>query len=354
MNKLYTLSEDDVRILRGLVDRERNRVQNTQGRTLLDQPPLASNGQFVALVPTTIAGRSSLTISGVECTIYQRVEDALIDAGFERTVYNLDTDAVAENSFVLIRQDNWGTWWTDGSPLSPVGTGTGDGGGGASGDIWSTLTNGIMVNADQGGYGIKTLWENLSFTNTGWEVRSELGNQYTRQQFDRMIVDSDYTNPLEDYSEMLYNGYKIHCPSNSNMHLVNKSIGNGTYTVTISTTGGEIFGEILDITRNSHRLSGGDFYYDALEWNSGTSYVTNDRANITDATTGLIQQYRATANNSNDEPPSANWVATAMCPNYAHNVTEGFVVVRKHGVTMTLAQAISDGCKVIGGIITPP
>lgn len=123
---LYTLSADDIQLLQGLLERERASVRNTRGRTLLEAPPPNGRGQMVAKVPISgIPARSSLTVGTAECVIYRQVDGLLEDAGFTRVVYNLDTEEVPENSYVLIKQDNWGTWWTDGSPLSDVGTGGG-------------------------------------------------------------------------------------------------------------------------------------------------------------------------------------------------------------------------------------
>lgn len=112
MTKLITLTEADVRVLKGLVEQQRNYQRNTAGRTLEATQPTAASQMYVAMAPVGgIAGRVGFTVSGASCAIYQQVAGILISAGFSRTVYNLSTIRIGREAVVSVTQDNYGGWW---------------------------------------------------------------------------------------------------------------------------------------------------------------------------------------------------------------------------------------------------
>lgn len=119
--KLITLSENDVKVLKELVTNDRERLRNTQGRTLLDQEEQGRRS-FIAKSPVGgIAARVGAVVSTADCSIYQRTSDGLVDTGFDKPVYNLLDSVIAGNTYFAVEQDPWGTWWA--LPTSAGGSG---------------------------------------------------------------------------------------------------------------------------------------------------------------------------------------------------------------------------------------
>lgn len=119
-DKIIGLSENDVKVLKELIATVRSQPVNTPGRTLEKQPPDTISSSYLALATGGIPARSGTTPGNATCRIYQKVGSVVVDAGFDRVVYNAG-DAVASGAYALVKQDNWGVYWTkESSGSSPL------------------------------------------------------------------------------------------------------------------------------------------------------------------------------------------------------------------------------------------
>lgn len=65
--------------------------------------------------PGGIAGRTGVVPASAECDIYQLiVSDLTITTGLTQPVYNLATDSIDGDSFVVIARDKYGRWYVTG------------------------------------------------------------------------------------------------------------------------------------------------------------------------------------------------------------------------------------------------
>lgn len=130
----YTVTAEEAAILRRLVERERNRLDNPSNRPHVPLPILASPEVLIALAPEggipalgdeavpelgftgTGSGLGDLfEPSAVECDIYRIVLDDFGVAQLDKVwitalVYNLSGSAIAEGSWVVVLQDRFGCW----------------------------------------------------------------------------------------------------------------------------------------------------------------------------------------------------------------------------------------------------
>lgn len=151
MEYIKFLSDDDIVILKLLLKKERERIQNTTNRPG-DKPDVAQTPEtFVALIPDTgISALNDLPGTGsgtgtwselgkgdipgaTECSIYRLLpaangDDPYLSKAFTelKVVYNL-FDAITHRTWAIVTKDKWGTWWV-------VSTGEGTGASGASAD----------------------------------------------------------------------------------------------------------------------------------------------------------------------------------------------------------------------------
>lgn len=127
----YVLSESDVKVLRWLVQRERGRKVNTTGRPdttdPLWQPPEvyvartpASGIAALVEAPGTGSGTGAVadTINFRECDIYRMIVNTTLGTevldrvpSLTKDVYNLSTEAVPGNAWVLAIRDKFGVWY---------------------------------------------------------------------------------------------------------------------------------------------------------------------------------------------------------------------------------------------------
>ena len=129
MTKLITLTDADVRVLKGLVEQNRNRQRNTAGRTLETDQPSDLSQAYLAKAPSTgIAARVGLNVRKATCRVYQRVDLTLVDTGFDRVVYNASDTPITADALFSSWQDAWGTYWASdpasGDAGGEIGTGT--------------------------------------------------------------------------------------------------------------------------------------------------------------------------------------------------------------------------------------
>lgn len=114
MTKLITLTDADVRVLKGLVEQQRVRQRNTAGRTFVDDQPSELTQAYMAKAPAAgIAARVGLNVSKATCRVYQRVDTGLVDTGFDRVVYNASDTAITGDALFGSWQDAWGTYWAN-------------------------------------------------------------------------------------------------------------------------------------------------------------------------------------------------------------------------------------------------
>lgn len=124
--RIIGLTEQDVKVLKDLIASVRGRPLNTQGRTFVDDPPDTAASSYIIKTPSAgIPARAGAGVSAATCRVYQRVDSDLVDAGFDRTVYNATGAVIDGNIYTTATRDPWGTLWAD----DVAGTGTTSGGG---------------------------------------------------------------------------------------------------------------------------------------------------------------------------------------------------------------------------------
>lgn len=117
MTEYFLPDEEDARVLRILIEREKKR---NQGRGAILEQDVVPTAQAVYIaripgggidglsVPETGTGDVSL-ISSADCSIYQIVEGELIDMEFTEEVFNLSPSKLY-GGYNLITQDSYGAW----------------------------------------------------------------------------------------------------------------------------------------------------------------------------------------------------------------------------------------------------
>ena len=127
--KARTLSDDDLRILQGIIDREKRQIVNSPPMHVTERWDSGEDHQapetYVAY-PKTSAGipaRSGDEPGEAECDIYAIYGSppTLVAVGRSQTVYNLQT-SVLDQVYIPISRDKYGKW------LVLVGGGGGGGG----------------------------------------------------------------------------------------------------------------------------------------------------------------------------------------------------------------------------------
>lgn len=141
----YVLSELDVATLREMLGEFRNRRQSNSAPTPEAQdawPPTV----YVAKTPSGgiagLSGTADGAPSSAVCPVYQLasvsgVQELLPMTGFDQTVFNLGSTAVAGLSWVYLLRDGYGAWWVD-APFS--------GGGGVPWSFQNTQNSGSYPN----------------------------------------------------------------------------------------------------------------------------------------------------------------------------------------------------------------
>lgn len=145
----YFLDDNDIALLRGLVERERSRSPNAVPRSRQDQPEewLAPE-LYAALtpsggVPALTEGPDPGSLPGVDDTpgtasvpLYRRTPTAtgfrMDNTGRSITVNNLSTSAVAGDQWVLVARDKYGQWYIIEGMANPSSVVGGGGSGGAA------------------------------------------------------------------------------------------------------------------------------------------------------------------------------------------------------------------------------
>lgn len=121
MADINVLSDADIALLKEHVNRLRNQRLNPPVR----QPPIEvySGNRDVLIASTPDGGIPAISGylpgGGVECDVYQFVEGAgneIEYLGVTKVVYNLSTNAIPGNIWILIVKDKFGVWFTTGVP----------------------------------------------------------------------------------------------------------------------------------------------------------------------------------------------------------------------------------------------
>jgi hypothetical protein len=126
MQELYVLSQDDISILRELIDRARRQGLN-RPIPLLDAPrPDGAPDVYVALAPAGgIPARAGTVPGAASCEVHKTTApdgaapSVAAAGGLSLTVYNFGTAAVPAGTYAVVTRDKWGVWSV---------TGTGGGG----------------------------------------------------------------------------------------------------------------------------------------------------------------------------------------------------------------------------------
>jgi len=129
--QIYGLSEDDLGLLREMVDWFKSQPRNTRNRPEPDDSDQFTPDIYVALTPSGgIPARVGSTVGAADCNIY-RIDNAtkqLSQVGNRtRNVCNLDVDSVTGSIYVPVVKDKWNQFVVAGVPQSTPGTGTGTG-----------------------------------------------------------------------------------------------------------------------------------------------------------------------------------------------------------------------------------
>lgn len=140
MAKGYYLTEEDLKVLRDVIARERSRQGRTTGRQGVDWDEHQAPEVYVARTP--YAGISGLTTVGTgthldtgtgtgtgvtgddvagsaSCAIYQVVDGEFLSIGTSLLVHNYSTEAVEGDKWVLVLRDKFGTWFVN--DMEPAG-----------------------------------------------------------------------------------------------------------------------------------------------------------------------------------------------------------------------------------------
>lgn len=146
MQELYVLSQDDIGVLRALIDRARRQGLN-RPIPLLDVPrPDGAPDVYVALAPGGgIPARAGAVPGVAACEVHKTATpdgaapSATAAGGLSVTVYNFGTDAVPAGTYVLVVRDKWGVWSVAGAA---------GGGGGATPPVIHTVTPSLTGDVD--------------------------------------------------------------------------------------------------------------------------------------------------------------------------------------------------------------
>ena len=121
---MHVFSDDDVRILRRVVDDVRNRRVNTENRPHEDADEPPAPDVYVAMIPAGgIPARIGLTTRSAVCDVYWKAPGGVLSLmGFTREVFNVGAAPAPGGTPMLVRRDKSGTWWVDAGSAKDLGT----------------------------------------------------------------------------------------------------------------------------------------------------------------------------------------------------------------------------------------
>lgn len=130
--KAFVLSESDRDTLKEIIAEFRGMPASTTGRAAISKRHIQAPEVYVALSPEGGIPGAEFGIGDIpgsaDCDVYKLVDGELEYAGFDRHVFNLSADEIAEQQWILINRDKWGQWYVAGSFVTETtGTDTGTG-----------------------------------------------------------------------------------------------------------------------------------------------------------------------------------------------------------------------------------
>lgn len=143
------LTEQDVRLLQDMLDRERRQRRNTANRPAVDQELGQAPDVYIALTPASgIDARAGNVLGFADCAIHRVVHPNLTPVGgLTRRVYNLALESLPGNTWIPVTRDKWGAWLAGvGAVVSAepdTGTGTEDGNGNGTPGTGTSTGTGI-------------------------------------------------------------------------------------------------------------------------------------------------------------------------------------------------------------------
>lgn len=123
-DEIVTLSEESMRLLQGLLDASRKKIENTVNRPAVDIITPQSTSVYMALATNGLPALSDDDKPGVgECGIYRLIPgtQTIGYIGRSEVVYNPYSSAVSPGSYIAIAKDRFGNWLATGPS---VGAGT--------------------------------------------------------------------------------------------------------------------------------------------------------------------------------------------------------------------------------------
>lgn len=108
------LTENDAKILRELISREKQKIPNHKKQYGLEEDITAPEVYIAKTPPEGIAGVNDgvgTASDSAECAVYQLLDDLTIeDTGLVQDVYNLSSSNILGDVWVLISRDKYGSW----------------------------------------------------------------------------------------------------------------------------------------------------------------------------------------------------------------------------------------------------
>ena len=120
---LRTLTEHDIALLKEIVQYYRHRRINTPIRSTSLEDSITTPEVYIAWIANGITGIGSTTGTGTGTGVddpssemarifrLNRETDELVDALFEKEVYNLSHVAIPPRSWRIVQRDKFGIWW---------------------------------------------------------------------------------------------------------------------------------------------------------------------------------------------------------------------------------------------------
>ena len=115
MQRVISLSDEDLAKLKGLLAQDKLRIKNAANRLVDEQIPQSPDTYICKTPAGGIPAMSGITPGSATCSIYRRLSGSLAEIGLTKTVYNFQSTAISGDTWIEVSRDKFGQWWPQAS-----------------------------------------------------------------------------------------------------------------------------------------------------------------------------------------------------------------------------------------------